>query len=113
MLTQTLAKGWIPTMHSGSSAARGFGDGTAYNDGTQLYSVNTLPFNVRRYGAFLANHDNVAQQELSTSNRLVGRSVWNTRWMLVIPNRSISMDALLNQLTDIELRINYKQYSTN
>jgi hypothetical protein len=113
MLTQTLAKGWIPAMHSGSSAARGFGDGTAYNDGTQLYSVNTLPFNVRRYGAFLANHDNVAQQELSTSNRLVGRSVWNTRWMLVIPNRSISMDALLNQLTDIELRINYKQYSTN
>ena len=27
-----------------------------------------------------------------TSNRLVGRSVWNTKWMLVIPARSLGSD---------------------
>ena len=42
-------------------------------------------------------------------SRLVGRSVWNTEWVLIIPGRSLNYDGnegitrLINQISDIEL----------
>ena len=49
---------------------------------------------VRRYASFRAYHDsgsfNIA--EVARDSRLIGRSVWNTKWLLVIPAGSFLAD---------------------
>jgi hypothetical protein len=49
---------------------------------------------VRRYASFRAYHDSGQFDEAETHNnsRLVGRSVWNTRWLLIIPGRTLLAD---------------------
>jgi hypothetical protein len=48
----------------------------------------------RRHSAFRAHHDagNFTEDELCTNARLIGRSVWNTDWVLIIPGRSLLAD---------------------
>ena len=48
----------------------------------------------RRHPAFRAHHDAFAfgDDELCTNARLVGRSVWNSKWVLIIPGRSLLAD---------------------
>ena len=48
----------------------------------------------RRFAAFRAYHDSGDFNEAETHNsgRLVGRSVWNTRWLLIIPGRALLED---------------------
>ena len=48
----------------------------------------------RRFAALRAYHDsgNFSTSELSTDARLIGRSVWNTKWLLLIPGRSLLND---------------------
>ena len=49
---------------------------------------------IRRMSSFRAYHDSGAydpRQSISDS-RLVGRSVWNTEWMLIIPGGTLSFD---------------------
>ena len=48
----------------------------------------------RRHSAFRAHHDagNFTEAELCTNARLIGRSVWNTDWVLIIPGRSLLSD---------------------
>ena len=42
---------------------------------------------IQKYSSFRAYHDsgNFREEETINNNRLVGRSVWNTRWLLIIP----------------------------
>jgi len=42
---------------------------------------------IRRFSSFRAYHDSgsFAPAELSADSRLIGRSVWNTKWLLIIP----------------------------
>ncbi|MHC1768188.1 MAG: hypothetical protein AB9869_28605 [Verrucomicrobiia bacterium] len=49
---------------------------------------------IRRYGSFRAYHDSGSFNPLETINnsRLIGRSVWNTRWLLVIPAGTLLAD---------------------
>ncbi len=50
---------------------------------------------IRRMSSFRAYHDSGAydpNQSISDS-RLVGRSVWNTEWMLIIPGGTLSFDS--------------------
>ena len=49
---------------------------------------------LRRYGSFRAYHDSGAfnQAETITNSRLIGRSVWNTRWLLIIPAGTLHSD---------------------
>lgn len=59
---------------------------------------------IRRYASLRAYHDGGAadSSEMNTSSRLVGRSVWNTRWYLIIPagtlnnNRVLALEAFIN-----------------
>ena len=50
-----------------------------------------------------------AEDDMVYDSRLVGRSVWNTEWVLIIPGRSLNYDGnegitrLINQISDIEL----------
>ncbi len=53
------------------------------------------------------------------NNRLVGRSVWNSQWKLVIPGRTLlndpkeGLDRLIQTLTDIKLNFTTYSYSGN
>ena len=54
-----------------------------------------------------------------TNNRLVGRSVWNSQWKLIIPGRTLlndpkeGLDRFLQTVTDIKLRFVTYSYSGN
>jgi hypothetical protein len=54
-----------------------------------------------------------------TSNRLIGRSAWNSRWKLVIPGKTLlndpdeGLNRLLATLTDIKLHLVTYSYSGN
>jgi hypothetical protein len=49
---------------------------------------------IRRFGQFRAYHDsgNFNVAETITDSRLIGRSVWNTRWLLIIPAGTLHAD---------------------
>jgi hypothetical protein len=49
---------------------------------------------IRRFGQFRAYHDsgNFNPGETITDSRLIGRSVWNTRWLLIIPAGTLHTD---------------------
>jgi hypothetical protein len=49
---------------------------------------------IRRYASLRAYHDRGQFDEAETHNngRLVGRSVWNSRWLLIIPGRTLLGD---------------------
>jgi hypothetical protein len=68
------------------------------NDANWIPTVDTLydeMFQIRRHSDFRAYHDSgyINQSELQYDSRLIGRSVWNSRWLLVIPGRSLLYDA--------------------
>ena len=61
-------------------------------------SVDTIfdeMFAIRRHSDFRAYHDSgyLNESEIQYDSRLIGRSVWNSRWMLIIPGRSLLYDA--------------------
>jgi hypothetical protein len=49
---------------------------------------------IRRFGRFRAFHDSGSfnPAETVTDTRLIGRSVWNTRWLLIIPAGTLHTD---------------------
>jgi hypothetical protein len=49
---------------------------------------------MRRFASFRAYHDSGGfnPAETCTNGRLIGRSVWNTRWLLIIPGRTLLAD---------------------
>ena len=66
------------------------------------------PTTPRRHSTLRTGHD-------FKSTRLVGRSVWNDRWLLVIPasslnaNRAAALEKFVNGIDDIKIGI--KAYS--
>lgn len=67
---------------------------------------------IRRFGDFRAYHSTGSgfdSSQLTTDSRLIGRSVWNTRWLLIIPGAHLSadadagLDAFIASVTDIKL----------
>ena len=56
------------------------------------------------------DHDPLVDEEAPPLDyRLVGRSAWNTRWLLIIPGATLNSDAVqglqnfINSVTDIKL----------
>lgn len=74
---------------------------------------------LRRHGNFRMYHDNgdpaADDSELILDSRLIGRSVWNSEWMLIIPgaglhvNPQTGLEALADNISDIKLH--FKTYS--
>lgn len=71
--------------------------------GADLNSLNWIPAHdslsgflpeVRRYSSFRAYHDsgNFNPAETINDSRIVGRSVWNTKWLLIIPAGTLHSD---------------------
>jgi len=60
-----------------------------------------------RMRAYPVNAGSDWNAELSTDSRLIGRSVWNSRWLLIIPGSSLlqnadaGLDAFIDSVTDI------------
>ncbi|MEO6475878.1 MAG: choice-of-anchor D domain-containing protein [Luteolibacter sp.] len=73
----------------------------------------------RRHGDFRMYHDNgdpeADDSELVLDSRLIGRSVWNSEWMLVIPGAGLSADPItgLTKLSDTigDIKLYFKTYS--
>jgi hypothetical protein len=56
-------------------------------------SLNGTLAEIRRYSSFRAYHNaGFSPDEMSFDSRLVGRSVWNTRWLLIIPGGTFLAD---------------------
>lgn len=77
-----------------------------------LDSLNGSLGSPRRFSSFRAYHDSGATLDLSEmvlDSRLVGRSVWNTEWVLIIPGLTLNsdpeegLDRFINQVKDIKL----------
>ncbi len=76
---------------------------------------------IRKFSSFRAYHDSggFSQQEASSDSRLIGRSVWNTEWMLVIPGGTLlndpnaGLDAFIDSVSDIKLFFQTYAYSGN
>jgi hypothetical protein len=84
------------------------------NDPDWIPSLDSLDgsmVQVRRYSSFRAYHDSgyFDENEVSFDSRLVGRSVWNSRWLLIIPaatfhyDKEEGLDTFINTVTDIKL----------
>jgi flagellar hook-basal body complex protein FliE len=89
-------------------------------------SLSEELFSIRKHQAFRA----AASTEAFTDNprmfpdnytntRLIGRSVWNSQWKLVIPGRSLlndpdeGLDRFMQTVEDIEIHLNTYSYSGN
>ncbi len=88
-------------------------------------SLNGAFGDTRSFSSFRAfgfNHSTLSSFEQSTvtfNARLIGRSAWNTKWMLIIPGATLNADPtqgltkFINSLTDINVVINTYGYSGN
>ena len=80
---------------------------------------------IRQYSSFMANmepsiYDTTDPVSFSAfDQRLIGRSVWNTQWLLIIPGASLLNDPsagvqnFINTVNDIQLNIKTYGYSGN
>ena len=81
----------------------------------------------RRIGDFRAFHDGISFDEnaIISDTRLIGRSVWNTRWLLIIPGSylfsdpDLGLDRFINGggnpgdgITDIQLLLQTYAYAS-
>ena len=87
-----------------------------------LDSLNGRIGSPRRYSSFRAYHNaesEVDLDELVFDSRLVGRSVWNTEWMLIIPGLTLNsdpdvgLDRFIEQVSDIKLIFQTYGFSGN
>ncbi|MCL1919542.1 MAG: hypothetical protein FWG50_00465 [Kiritimatiellaeota bacterium] len=77
----------------------------------------------RRFSSFRAYHDSGTEAvdigELVRDSRLVGRSVWNTGWVLIIPGRALNadpdegLDRFIENVSDIKLVFETYGFSGN
>lgn len=68
------------------------------DDPAWIPSIDTLSGNlteIRRFGRLRAYHDSgeFDPAEVHRDSRLIGRSVWNTKWMLIIPGSTLYSDS--------------------
>jgi len=77
-----------------------------------LDSLNGRIGSPRRHSSFRAYHDSGAEidpEAIVYDSRLVGRSVWNTEWILILPGLTLNsdpnegLDRFIGQVTDIKL----------
>ena len=76
---------------------------------------------IRKFSSLRAYHDggDFDPSEASSDSRLVGRSVWNTQWMMVIPGGTLlndktkGLDSFINSVSDIKLFFQTYAYSGN
>jgi hypothetical protein len=76
-----------------------------------LDSLDGPMMKIRRLSSFRAYHDSgyFDENQMSFESRLIGRSVWNTKWLLIIPggtfhfDKDYGLDTFIDHITDIKL----------
>ena len=76
---------------------------------------------IRRFASFRAYHDagDFDPSQVTSDSRLIGRSVWNTDWVLIIPGATFLADAdggldlFINSVSDIKLYFQTYSYAGN
>jgi probable HAF family extracellular repeat protein len=76
---------------------------------------------IRRYGSFAAKHDDgiYSEDDLTNDTRLIGRSAWNTEWLMIIPGGTLladpneGLDTLIDTVNDIKIYFQTYSYSGN
>jgi hypothetical protein len=76
---------------------------------------------IRRFSSFRAYHDSgfFDPSQAVTDTRLIGRSVWNTDWVLIIPggtflaNPNQGLETFVNSVSDILIFFQTYAYSGN
>ncbi len=84
-------------------------------------SLTEAPFQIRKHQAFRAVPSGTVFSSAPgfTNSRLVGRSVWNSNWKIVIPGKTlradaeVGLDVFLETVKDIELFLETYSYSGN
>ncbi len=85
-----------------------------------LDSLNGRLGEPRKFSMLRAYHDGSAtvnMDEMVADSRLIGRSVWNTQWLLIIPGRilnsdpNLGLDRFIQQVSDIKLVFQTYGYS--
>ncbi|KPA14404.1 conserved hypothetical protein, secreted [Candidatus Magnetomorum sp. HK-1] len=74
-------------------------------------SLDGSMIQLRKFSSFRAYHDHgyFDMDQVSFESRLVGRSVWNTRWIIIIPggtfhyDANYGLDTFIDNVTDIKL----------
>jgi hypothetical protein len=80
--------------------------------------VAKLQGTAKRLYQFVKQKLNIASQS-TTDTRLIGRSVWNTQWLLIIPGGTLladpdaGLDRFIDDVTDIKLFFQTYAYSGN
>jgi hypothetical protein len=97
---------------------------------SQLREANYIPAfdslsgtmaEIRRFSSFRAYHDSgwFDESQAISDSRLIGRSVWNTQWMLIIPGGTLLNDAnqgletFVNSVSDVKVFFQTYAYSGN
>lgn len=76
---------------------------------------------IRRFASFRAYHDagGFDPSQVTSDSRLIGRSVWNTEWLLIIPGATfladpkVGLDSFINSVGDIKLYFQTYSYAGN
>ena len=87
----------------------------------QFDSVGGTFAEIRRFSSFPAYHDQgfYAENQTTIDSRLIGRSVWNTDWLLIIPGGTLlndpnaGLDTFINTVDDIKIYFQTYSYSGN
>ena len=67
---------------------------------------------MRKFSSFRAYHNGEADidfEELVTDSRLIGRSVWNTQWIPIVPGQALNadqahgLDRVIEHVSDISI----------
>ncbi|MBI5384242.1 MAG: proprotein convertase P-domain-containing protein [Verrucomicrobia bacterium] len=95
----------------------------ALNDPSWIPMNNSLGgtfAEIRRFASFRAFHDaGFDTSEMTSDSRLIGRSVWNTDWIIIIPGGTLlsdpaaGLDVFINSVTDIKLFFQTYSYPGN
>jgi len=84
-------------------------------------SLSSVFGDVRKFSSLRAYHDGgeFDESEAATDTRLIGRSVWNTEWLLIIPGGTLlsdpneGLDTFMNSVGDIRMFFQSYSYSGN
>jgi hypothetical protein len=91
-------------------------------------SLSDVLGETRRFSSFRAfpdsdlsglNEAEIIQSQSTTDTRLIGRAVWNSQWLLIIPGGTLladpeaGLDAFINNVKDIKLFFQTYAYSGN
>ncbi len=76
---------------------------------------------IRRFTSIRAYNDSgdFTPEQATCNTRLIGRSVWNTRWLLIIPagtlhsDRQFGLDTFIENISDIKIFFQTYSYTGN